>query len=509
VESDGVHHRPGQQRRRRAREDPDGDAEGADDLEAGREVGPKVRRPRKEGEVDGDDLVGEGVGVLELVQPVVDDQQRSDDAHRQHAQIGPHRVLEEVQHWVRERVLPVGQHGLLRAHSLGALLRHAQQCAPEPVRHAVRHLPEEDSDGALTSGGDLGPLEHPLHDGHPPAAQHQPVEAQASVVPPEREAPDLGRAVRTRDAIWVLEQRLACDGVEDVVGRQVSVHLGRVSQLELSALVRHHVTHAVDPWVTLHLQVVVDLNRVSEAELLSEGRLFEHVGVGHHADALVHDVGGQLDARLEENRVGSNPFNGLAAHQLDAAHLEPRARVGGGSLVKAGQNGGRHVYKSHPLVGVGRQDLTCELDADRARTHNDDGLGPLELGGSAGPRELALRQRLLRLGGLDGIGVRRADGQDQIVELDLLLHALGVLHDDGLLSGSGHGSDEQLVARGRQLAGELAEKGRLHEAAERPGGVLEVALEVNEGDLDVAAPSELALSRETAEGSAHNDDMLG
>ena len=37
-----------------------------------------------------------------------------------------------------------------------------------------------------------------------------------------------------------------------------------------------------------------------------------------------HDIGGQLDARLEENRVGSNPFNGLAAHQLDAAHLEPR-----------------------------------------------------------------------------------------------------------------------------------------------------------------------------------------
>jgi len=92
VESDGVHHRPGQQRRRRAREDPDSDAEGADDLEAGREVGPKVRRPRKEGEVDGDDLVGERVGVLELVEPVVDDQQRSDDTHAQHTQLGPARL---------------------------------------------------------------------------------------------------------------------------------------------------------------------------------------------------------------------------------------------------------------------------------------------------------------------------------------------------------------------------------------------------------------------------------
>jgi len=85
VECDRVHHRPGQQRRRWACEDPDGDAEGADDLEAGREVGPKVRRPRKEGEVDGDDLVGERVGVLEFIQPVVDDQQGSDDAHGQHA----------------------------------------------------------------------------------------------------------------------------------------------------------------------------------------------------------------------------------------------------------------------------------------------------------------------------------------------------------------------------------------------------------------------------------------
>jgi len=42
-----------------------------------------------------------------------------------------------------------------------------------------------------------------------------------------------------------------------------------------------------------------------------------------------------------------------------------------------------------------------------------------------------------------------------------------------------------------------------------PGGVLKVALEVNEGDLDVAAPGELALSCEAAEGSADNDDMLG
>ena len=104
-----------------------------------------------------------------------------------------------------------------------------------------------------------------------------------------------------------------------------------------------------------------------------------------------HDIGGQLDPRLEENRLGANPFNGLASHELDAAQLEPCARVGGGSFVKAGQDCGRHVYKSDLLVGVRREYLTGELDADRASTDNDDGFGPLELGCSAGPRKLALR----------------------------------------------------------------------------------------------------------------------
>jgi len=99
VKSNGVHHRPGQQRRRRTREDPNGEAEGAYHLEAGREVRPKVRRARKEGKVHGDDLVGERVGILELVQPMVDDQERGDDAHAQHTKLSPAPLepLQEVQ----------------------------------------------------------------------------------------------------------------------------------------------------------------------------------------------------------------------------------------------------------------------------------------------------------------------------------------------------------------------------------------------------------------------------
>jgi len=89
VERDGIHHGRGQQRRRRAREHPDGDAEGADDLEGRREIGPEQRWSGQEGEVDGDNAVGEGRGVLELVETMMDDEQRGGDTYEQHAQLSP------------------------------------------------------------------------------------------------------------------------------------------------------------------------------------------------------------------------------------------------------------------------------------------------------------------------------------------------------------------------------------------------------------------------------------
>jgi len=113
---------------------------------------------------------------------------------------------------VWELVVLVDRHAHVCVH-VGTLLWQAQQRAPEPIRHPVSHFPEQDSDGTLSGGGDLGPLKHPLDDGHPPTAQHQPVESQASIIPPEREAPDLGRGVSTRDAVWVPQQRLGCHGV--------------------------------------------------------------------------------------------------------------------------------------------------------------------------------------------------------------------------------------------------------------------------------------------------------
>lgn len=95
-----------------------------------------------------------------------------------------------------------------------------------------------------------------------------------------------------------------------------------------------------------------------------------------------------------------------------------------------------------------------------------------------------------------------------------------MLREDGSLQVSSRRKDgftKQRSACARQtLASErgirqepAAGRGAARVGRAHPGGVLKVALEVNEGDLDVAAPSELALSRETAEGSAHNDDMLG
>lgn len=90
-----------------------------------------------------------------------------------------------------------------------------------------------------------------------------------------------------------------------------------------------------------------------------------------------------------------------------------------------------------------------------------------------------------------------------------------MLREDGSLQVSSlrkEGFTKQRRACARQvLASERATKEPTAGAwgGRHPGGVLEVALEVNEGDLDVAAPGELALSCEAAEGSTDNDDMLG
>ena len=90
-----------------------------------------------------------------------------------------------------------------------------------------------------------------------------------------------------------------------------------------------------------------------------------------------------------------------------------------------------------------------------------------------------------------------------------------MLREDGSLQVSSlrkEGFTKQRRACARQvLASERVTKEPTAGAwgGRHPGGVLEVALEVNEGDLDVAAPGELALSCEAAEGSTDNDDMLG
>ena len=55
---------------------------------------------------------------------------------------------------------------------------------------------------------------------------HDAIEADTRGVATEREAPDLGRGVGAGDAVRVLEERLAVDGVEDVVRGEVRVHLG-------------------------------------------------------------------------------------------------------------------------------------------------------------------------------------------------------------------------------------------------------------------------------------------
>ena len=55
-----------------------------------------------------------------------------------------------------------------------SLLEH---CPRKKHGARIGHAPEENPDGPLRGGGDLGPLEDPLDHGREPASEHQAVEA--------------------------------------------------------------------------------------------------------------------------------------------------------------------------------------------------------------------------------------------------------------------------------------------------------------------------------------------
>mmetsp|Transcript_34401 Transcript_34401/g.83671 ORF Transcript_34401/g.83671 Transcript_34401/m.83671 type:complete len:222 (-) Transcript_34401:9-674(-) len=109
----------------------------------------------------------------------------------------------------------------------------------------------------------------------------------------EGEAEDLGGCLRAHDAVRVLEQRLLRELRDDVERREVPIDLCGVAELELTRLMRHHVTHCEDVGVASELQLVVDDDRVAEAEGALERGVLEHLGVGQHSDALVHHARGQ------------------------------------------------------------------------------------------------------------------------------------------------------------------------------------------------------------------------
>ena len=92
------------------------------------------------------------------------------------------------------------------------------------------------------------------------------------------------------------------------------------------------------------------------------------------------------------------------------------------------------------------QDLANQLDADGASTDDYDSRGGLELSRRGRQRGAALGKRRLRLGWLDGVGIRRAGGQHEVIEMQLPLCTLFVPHADTLTVGAGHGGSEQLVA---------------------------------------------------------------
>jgi len=326
LEGNGVHHGPRQASRGRANKYADDEAEGASQLEAGRQVRPEERVERQEREVGRDDVIGKPVRVVELVQAVVDHQRSRHHAQEEHAHVLEQRIIQPVDHQkVEERVGARQARTGPGVHQVG-LLRRRQDRAREQVGEGIGKPPEEDADGALSGGLDLRPLEGPLDHGHEPATKNEPVEPENGVVLAQREAEDLGRPVGARDADRVLEQRIGVQVVQNVVRDQVRVDLRRVAQLELLARVRHHIADAVHVRVALDLEEVVDLDRLAEP-LARERRLLEHARVRHHAHALVDDIGVDLLARLELDVRLLDLVDRLAEHQLHAGPLQPGERV--------------------------------------------------------------------------------------------------------------------------------------------------------------------------------------
>mmetsp|Transcript_18107 Transcript_18107/g.58337 ORF Transcript_18107/g.58337 Transcript_18107/m.58337 type:complete len:438 (-) Transcript_18107:206-1519(-) len=388
--------------------------------------------------------------------------------------------------------------------------RRRQHRHREPRGGGVAKLPKGDPDGPLGARGDLCPLEDPLGDGGDGAREHEPVECDDAVVRPERDAKHARRPLAADRAARVLFERPARGGAAHVLGGDVRVELGRVSELQLSRREGGDVPHPEHarpargrrPVLLGGLQLRREAQPAPLVKLRGEGAL-EGGGGGRGSHARVDDVGGEDLAAHQRDRVRPHRLDPRGVVQRRAAQLEPaggRLSDGGG---QARAEGGAGRDEGDGDGGVRVEHLGSKLDSDRAPAGDEDGGGAGEAGGSLFPRAAARGQVRLARRRLDGrCRVRRPASEQQVVKGNLRLLTVGRAEGDfGGVDGN-HLAHHQLIPPPRQRPRQTTQPRRLHEETEHAGRVLKVVLEVNE--CDIVAVAEGALRPQAREGAANH-----
>mmetsp|Transcript_23552 Transcript_23552/g.75425 ORF Transcript_23552/g.75425 Transcript_23552/m.75425 type:complete len:258 (+) Transcript_23552:1718-2491(+) len=217
--------------------------------------------------------------------------------------------------------------------------RRRQHRLREPRGGGVAKLPKGDPDGPLGARGNLCPLEETLGDGGDGAREHEPVECDDAVVRPERDAKHARRPLAADRAARVLFERPARGGTAHVLGGDVRIELGRVSELQLSRRDGGDVPHPEDarpargrrPVRLGGLQLRREAQPAPLVKLRGEGGL-EGGGGGRGSHARVDDVGGEHLAAHQRHRVRPHRLDPRGVVQRRTAQLEPA----GGRLSDSG-----------------------------------------------------------------------------------------------------------------------------------------------------------------------------
>mmetsp|Transcript_54959 Transcript_54959/g.176259 ORF Transcript_54959/g.176259 Transcript_54959/m.176259 type:complete len:340 (+) Transcript_54959:546-1565(+) len=254
--------------------------------------------------------------------------------------------------------------------------------------------------------------------------------------------------------------------------------------------------------------MVIHVDRLAEAKSSAEGRAAQHGGVRHHAYALVDHVGLQHLAGLQRHHVGPYLRDGLAKAELYMHAPQPVQGVLRAPLGEARQHARCHVHEGDPLLREVREDFTGQFHTHSSRANYDDAIRLPQLLVGPAPGGPARCQGGLAGQRLDGRLVGGAAREDQVVEAQLKAGAVHLSNGHRRRRYAHHLAQDELAPAVGQHARELREVCWVCEAAQHARRVLEVVLEVHQGDADVAPAEQLPLHREAPEARPDDDNLL-